>query len=479
MDQRQDRFHDQCAVFGVFGHPEAANLAYLGLYAQQHRGQESSGIASSDGGRLYRHGAMGMVNDIYSQAVLARLPGDRAIGHNRYSTTGSSIPENIQPITVTYARGGLAVAHNGNLVNAQALRRSLEEEGAIFQSTTDTEVVIHLMARSRQGDFASSAVEALSRVEGAYSMVLLNEGSMLAVRDPHGFRPLVMGKLGGATVFASESCALDIIEAELVRDLEPGEMVVVDEGGVRSFFPFPKAPRSFCVFEFIYFARPDSTIEGRNVYLARKELGKVLAREQPVEADLVIPVPDSGVPSAMGFSEGSGIPLEMGLIRNHYIGRTFIEPAQSIRHFGVKIKLNPCREVMAGKRVVLIDDSIVRGTTSRKIVKMVRAAGASEVHLRISSPPTAHPCFYGIDTPTRQELIASTHTLEEIRKYVTADSVGYISREGMMRAVGNRAGAGTTAAPWCCEACFSGEYPVGFSPQDEGQIPLWQRVARV
>jgi amidophosphoribosyltransferase len=480
MKRRPGGFHEECAVFGVHGHTEAANLVYLGLYAQQHGGQESSGIASADGHRIFRHGDMGLVNDIFTSDVLARLPGPLAIGHNRYSTTGSSIPENIQPIAVTYGRGPLALSHNGNLVNGQSLRRRLENEGAIFQSTTDTEVIIHLMARSRAPDLEGAVVEALSQVQGSYSAIFLTPGRMVAVRDPRGFRPLCVGRLGEAVVFASESCGLDIIEAGLLREVEPGEMIVVDAGGMRSHHPFPQLPPSFCVFEFIYFARPDSALQGRSVYLARKELGRRLAMEQPVTADVVVPVPDSGVPAAVGFAESAGIPLEMGIIRNHYVGRTFIEPAQSIRHFGVKIKLNPCRAALAGKRVVLVDDSIVRGTTSRKIVKMVRDAGAAQVHLRISSPPTTHPCFYGIDTPDRQELIASSHSMEEIRRYVTADSVGYLSREGLRAALGASAEeAGAERSNWC-EACFSGDYPVIF-PRDEEtmQMPLWQRVSRV
>ncbi len=473
-------FREECAVFGVHGHPEAANLAYLGLYAQQHRGQESSGIASADGERICRHGGMGLVNDIFDAGVLARLPGSLAIGHNRYSTTGNSIPENIQPIAVTYGRGPLAVAHNGNLVNAQSLRRRLEAEGAIFQSSTDTEVIIHLIARSRAPDLAGQVVDALAQVQGAYSVLFLAPGCMVAVRDPRGFRPLCIGKLGQSVVFASESCGLDIIEARLVREVEPGEMVVVDGSGMRSLFPFPKVPPAFCIFEFIYFARPDSTIGKKSVYLSRKELGRRLAAEHPAEADMVVPVPDSGVPAAMGYAERSGIPLEMGLIRNHYVGRTFIEPAQSIRHFGVKIKLNPCRAALAGKRVVLVDDSIVRGNTSRKIIRMVRDAGAAEVHLRISSPPTSHPCFYGIDTPDHRELLASMHDEEEIRRFITADSVKYLSQAGMRMALGATEEEARLADSAWCEACFSGAYPVRFLRDEETmQMPLWQRVSRV
>jgi amidophosphoribosyltransferase len=465
-----DKFREECGVFGVYGHPEAANMTYLGLHALQHRGQESAGIATTDGTRIYRHGQMGLVNDIFTPGVLENLPGNLAIGHNRYSTTGDSLAENIQPITVTYARGSLAIAHNGNLVNAQLVRQELEEAGAIFQSSSDTEVIVHLMARSRGSHILDRLVEALNQLRGAYSVLILTETRVIAVRDPRGFRPLSMGRLGEATVFTSETCGLDLIEADFVRDVSPGEIIMVDKDGLSSFFPFPKMKGAPCIFEFVYFARPDSTIDGISVYMARKRLGLQLAKEAPVSADVVVAVPDSGVPAAVGFAEGMGIPREWGLIRNHYIGRTFIEPSQSIRHFGVKLKLNPCREAIRGKRVVLIDDSIVRGTTSRKIVKMVRDAGATEVHLRISSPPTMNPCYYGIDTPTHQELIASSHTVEEIRKYVTADSLGYLSLEGLRQAI--RPDMPTDSAGFC-EACFSGDYPVPFPRSHDAQMPLW------
>ncbi|MCJ7500365.1 amidophosphoribosyltransferase [bacterium] len=471
-----DKFHDECGVFGIFGHPEAANMTYLGLHALQHRGQESAGIATTDGSRIYRHGQMGLVNDIFTPAVIDKLPGRTAIGHNRYSTTGESQTENIQPISVTYARGGLAVAHNGNLVNAQEIRQDLEESGAIFQSSSDTEVIVHLMAKSRGGHILDRLVETLNQIRGAYSLLILTEKRIIAVRDPRGFRPLAIGRLGDSWVFTSETCALDLIEAEYVRDVSPGEIVMVDQDGVTSLFPFPKMKASPCIFEYIYFARPDSVLDGISVYGARKRLGLQLAREAPVTADVVIPVPDSGVPAAIGYAEGMGIPLEMGLIRNHYIGRTFIEPSQSIRHFGVKLKLNPCKETIVGKRVVLIDDSIVRGTTSRKIVKMVRAAGATEVHVRISSPPTVNPCFYGIDTPTHQELIAYSHDVEETRRYITADSLGYLSLEGVRSAVRPDLSPDSTGF---CEACFSGDYPVAF-PRDDTQMSLWtQRITHV
>lgn len=472
-----DKFREECGIFGVFGHKEAANLTYLGLHSLQHRGQESAGIASTDGTRIYRYGEMGLVNDIFTPPVLERLPGDLAIGHNRYSTTGQSLPENIQPLTVSYSRGGIALAHNGNLVNAQEVRQDLEEAGAIFQSTSDTEVIVHLMARSRGAHVLDRLVEALYQLRGAYSLLILTEKNVIAVRDPRGFRPLSLGRLGDAWIFTSETCGLDLIEADYVRDISPGEVVMVDRDGVSSFFPFPKMKASPCIFEFIYFARPDSAIDGVSVYEARKRLGLKLAEESPAEADIVVPVPDSGVPAAIGYAQGLNLPMEWGLIRNHYVGRTFIEPTQSIRHFGVKLKLNPSREVIKGKRVVLIDDSIVRGTTSRKIVKMIRDAGALEVHLRISSPPTMSPCFYGIDTPTHQELIASTHTVDEIRNYLTAESLGYLSLEGLRWALQRDLPLDTAGF---CEACFSGDYPVAFPRQQGTQMDLWSsRITHV
>jgi len=453
-----------CGVFGIFGHSEASNLTYLGLHALQHRGQESAGIVSSDGARLHVHREMGLVADIFTAEVLGGLPGPSAIGHVRYSTAGGSYLKNAQPLMVAYAGGQLAVAHNGNLTNAQALRDELEQSGAIFQTDSDSEVIIHLIARSRQPTFEQRVVEALQRVQGAYSLLFLTERKLVAVRDPFGFRPLVLGKLRDAHVLTSETTALDLIEGEVVREVEPGEMVVIDQEGLRCSRPFPPSRLGRCVFEHVYFAKPDSVLFGSTVYEVRKKLGMQLARERPAQADLVIAVPDSGVPAAIGYSQVSRIPYDVGLIRSHYVGRTFIEPQQSIRHFGVKLKLSAVREVLKGKRVVVVDDSIVRGTTSRKIVKMIKAAGAAEVHLRISSPPTAWPCYYGIDTPSRQELIASSHSEEEIARYVTADSLGYLSLEGLGAAVGD------PESRTFCTACFSGKYLTQLGPTPSRQL---------
>jgi amidophosphoribosyltransferase len=454
-----DKFNDECGVFGIFGHPEAANLTYLGLYALQHRGQESCGIVASDGKQLRAHKRYGKVADVFKDdAIFEELPGKSAIGHVRYSTAGGTDVRNCQPINVDYHRGGIAIAHNGNLVNADVVRNQLEQSGSIFSTSADTEVIVHLLARAQCESLADRIVEALKQVRGAYSLALLTETRMVAVRDPSGFRPLCLGKLDGALVIASETCAFDLIEAEFIREIEPGEMVVIDKDGMTSYKPFDEVKPTPCIFEYIYFARPDSTIFGHEVYNVRKEFGKTLAREHAVDADVVIAIPDSGMPAAIGYAEESGIPFQLGMIRNHYVGRTFIEPAQSIRHFGVKIKLNPVREVMAGKRVIVVDDSIVRGTTSRKIVKMVRDAGAKEVHMRISSPPTAFPCYYGIDTPTRKELIASSHTIDEITKYITADTLGYLSPEGMRKTVSCPI---TGDCPYC-DACFTGNYPIRF-----------------
>jgi amidophosphoribosyltransferase len=447
-----DKFHEECGVVGVYGHPEAATLAYLGLYALQHRGQESAGIVASNGEALISHRGMGHVAEIFGQEILGRLKGRLAIGHNRYSTTGSTVLKNCQPFVVEWAQGALAIAHNGNLVNADELRSRLEARGSIFQSTVDSEVIIHLIAASTEATLTARIIDALSQVKGAYSLVFLTEDRIIAARDPAGFRPLVLGRIGDAMVVASETCALDLVDARYEREIDPGEIVTISERGIDSVRPFPKQESHNCVFEYIYFARPDSRVFGRNVYEVRKGLGRQLARESPVAADIVIAVPDSGVPAAIGYAEQARLPYEMGLIRNHYVGRTFIEPSNSIRNFGVKVKLNALREVLAGKRVIVVDDSIVRGTTSRKLVAMIRQAGAREVHMRISSPPTTHPCFYGIDTPTREELIASAHSVPEIRNYLGADSLAYLSVDGMYAFTGKRASF--------CDACFTGNYPI-------------------
>lgn len=453
---RPDGFREECALMGVYGHPEAANLVYLGLYALQHRGQEASGIVASDGDLLLSHRGLGLVADVFDEDVLGRLTGSVAIGHNRYATSGRTLLKNAQPFVVEFAHGGLAVAHNGNLVNAVELRAELEARGSIFQSSVDTEVVVHLIAQAAGESLVDRVVAGLRKVRGAYSLLFLSQREIIAVRDPHGFRPLVLGRIKEAAIFASETCALDLIGAEYVREVAPGEVVVASADGLRSFFPFPAAPRTRCVFEHVYFARPDSTVFGRNVYQVRKMLGRQLAREAPVPADLVVPVPDSGVPAALGYAEESGLPFDFGLIRNHYVGRTFIEPQDAIRHFGVKVKLNAQQQVLEGKRVVVVDDSIVRGTTSRKIVTMLRAAGAREVHMRISSPPTTGPCYYGVDTPTRAELIATGNSVDAIREFITADSLAFLSEEGLYAfSGGDHSGY--------CDACFTGRYPVPVS----------------
>lgn len=460
---------EECGVFGIFNHPEAANLTYLGLHALQHRGQESAGITTSDGQNLYSHREMGLVSETFTEQVIDRLPGRNAIGHVRYSTTGSSHSKNSQPIVITYSKGQLAIAHNGNLTNARTLREELEKDGAIFQSTTDTEVIVHLIARSREENLVKRIIESLMKCRGAYSLLFLTPAYLVAARDPYGFRPLVLGKQFDATVIASETCAFDLIEAEFTREIEPGEILVISRKGIESFKPFKKVRHAYCVFEFIYFARPDSQVFDRNVYQVRKELGKQLAREQPSDADIVTAVPDSGVPAAIGYAEESGLPLELGLLRNHYVGRTFIEPQKSIRNFGVKLKLNAIRDVLRGKRVVIVDDSIVRGTTSRKIVKMIRAAGAKEIHMRISSPPMKFSCYYGIDTPTKEELIANSLNVEEINKYLTSDSLGYLSLEGVMESVSSYKSLDNKES--FCNACFTGNYRV---PIAEFKRPLKQ-----
>jgi amidophosphoribosyltransferase len=447
-----DHFHDHCGVFGIFGHPEASKLTYLGLYALQHRGQESAGIASTDGVDLHDHKALGHVQEIFTPRVIAHLPGSAAIGHTRYSTAGDTTLTNAQPVVVDCSKGKIALAHNGNLTNALEVRRRLEHRGSIFQTTSDTEVIVHLVARSSARNLPGALADALNQVEGAYSLVVLTPDELYAIRDPRGFRPLILGRYDGAWVVASETCAFDLIDAEYVREVEPGEMVRVSRSGVESIRFAPDKPHQYCIFEHVYFSRPDSLVFGHSVNQSRELLGHLLAREHPVAADIVTPVPDSGVPAAIGYAAESGIPFRMALIRNHYIGRTFIEPEQSIRDFGVKLKLNPVRRMLEGQRVVLVDDSIVRGTTSRKIVRMVREAGAAEIHVRISCPPTISPCYYGVDTPRREELIASQQSVDEIRQFLGADSLGYLSLESLRTAVEDIEGK-------FCTSCYTGSYP--------------------
>jgi amidophosphoribosyltransferase len=462
MFNEEDKVKEACGIFGIFGHPEASTLTYLGLYALQHRGQESAGIVTiDDNGKAHDKIEMGVVADIFDGKTLAKLPGSMAIGHVRYSTTGSSNLENAQPVKISYINGELAVAHNGNLVNADEIKHTLEENGSIFKSTIDSEVLVHLIARFNKMDFIDAVKESLSKLKGAFSFVVMNKEYLIAARDPNGFRPLEIGKIGDAYVVASETCAFDLVSAEHIGTVEPGEMVIFSKDTmsgkpIMQSIKFADRLRSaMCVFEFIYFARPDSYIFGRTVNEIRRNLGHQLAEESYVDADVVIPVPDSGVSAAIGYAEKSGTKYDMGLIRNHYVGRTFIEPSQSIRDFGVKIKLNPVKEIIKDKRVVVVDDSIVRGTTSRKIIKMIRNAGAKEIHYRISSPPILNPCFYGMDFPTKAELIATSHTSEEIRKYLRVESLAYLSMEGLVKAVGGRKDK-------YCTACFDGDYPVDF-----------------
>src|SRR5437773_9200634 len=462
-----------CGIFGIANHTDASSMAHLGLYALQHRGQESTGISSSDGYQVHTHKAMGYVADVFSEDVMAKLKGVNAIGHTRYSTAGDSSEGNAQPIVVKCTYGTVALVHNGNLINAVSLRESLEHQGSIFQSTSDSEVILHLLARSQAGTLLDALGETLAQVQGAFSLLLLTEDALIGVRDPNGFRPLNIGKVNGSYVLGSETCAFDLIGAAYVREVEPGEIVQIRGEELKS-VKAPSAPRlAKCIFEHVYFSRPDSIVFGRTVQTSRTLMGKILAEENPVDADLVVPIPDSGVAAAIGYSEQSGIPFAFGLIRNHYVGRTFIEPKSNIRHFGVKVKLNPVKEQLAGKRLILIDDSIVRGTTSRKIVKLVRAAGAKEVHMRISCPPTISPCFYGIDTPTKKELIASSHTVDEICKYIEADSLAYLSLSGLMRAVGAKPNE-------FCSACYTGKYPLPFADmmpdaREAGrQLDLWE-----
>jgi amidophosphoribosyltransferase len=448
-----DELRENCGVFGIFGHKDAARFAYLGLYALQHRGQESAGIAIADGSKIECYKGMGLVSEVFNEGELAKMKGHLAVGHIRYSTTGSSEIKNAQPLVVDYFQGSVAIAHNGNLVNTQSVRRKLEEHGSIFQSTMDSEMIVHLLAKAHGERFEDRLIKALKQVKGAYSLVVMNKDQLVGVRDPHGFRPLCLGVLDGSYVFSSETCALDLIQAEYLREIEPGELVIVDRKGLRSLKPFPRTRPAQCIFEYIYFARPDSLAFGKSVYSIRKNLGRELAKESPVDADIVVPMPDSGNCAALGFFEVSGIPFEMGFIRNHYVGRTFIQPSQPVRDLGVKIKINPVRDVIKGKRVVVIEDSIVRGTTSRTRMKNLREAGAKEVHMRVSCPPHRHPCFYGIDFPTREELIASSHSTEEIRKYLGLDSLGYLSMEGMIKSMPFRKDE-------FCLSCFDGNYPV-------------------
>ncbi len=468
-----DKFKDECGVVAIYGHPEASKLAYLSLYALQHRGQESAGIAASNGEKLQLHKAMGLVSDIFNAEALALVPGSLAIGHTRYSTTGDSALLNAQPIMVECNKGKIALAHNGNITNATEVRAHLEQQGSIFQTTSDTEVVMHLIARSREQTLVDSIADSLRRIEGAFSLVMVTPDRIFAARDPRGFRPLVMGRISGQAahradtiVFASETCAFDLIGATYEREVKQGELVIVGPEGVHSRFYSPQQPQTSCVFEHVYFSRPDSMVFGRAVQQTRDAMGRQLALESPVDADIVVPIPDSGVTAAMGFSHESGIPLQFGLIRNHYVGRTFIEPEQRVRDFGVRLKLNPVRNVLEGKRVVLIDDSIVRGTTSRKIVRMVRDAGAREVHMRISCPPTISPCYYGVDTPSKNQLIAANKSVEEIREYIGADSLAYLSLDGLRKA----AGEGEDAM--YCTACYTGKYPTNIVDVEDIQPAL-------
>ncbi|MBV9523275.1 MAG: amidophosphoribosyltransferase [Alphaproteobacteria bacterium] len=466
-----DHFREECGVFGVFGHAEAAALVALGLHALQHRGQEAAGIVAYDGEQFHPHRGMGHVSDNFgSKEVIGRLHGHSALGHVRYATTGEVAPRNVQPLFADFEFGGLAICHNGNLTNSYHLRRQLVRRGSLFQSTSDTEVIIHLIATSLKSTVEERLVDALRQVEGAYSLGALSQDGLIGVRDPLGVRPLVLGRLGEAWVIASESCALDIIGAAFVRDVEPGEIVLIDRQGVHSMKPFARAKQRFCIFEHIYFARPDSVMEGTNVYEARKRIGAELARESHVPADIVIPVPDSGVPAALGYAAESGVPFELGIIRSHYVGRTFIEPTDQIRHLGVKLKHNANRASLAGKRVILVDDSIVRGTTSTKIVDMVRQAGAAEVHMRISSPPTSHSCFYGIATPERDKLLASRMDIAGMAAFIGADSLAFVSLDGLYRAMGEK--RRDPAAPRFCDACFTGDYPIPLADHAAGKVSI-------
>ena len=468
LDHDDDKPHEECGLFGIFDYNDAAAHTALGLHALQHRGQESVGIVTYDGAQFHSHRALGLVGDNFSsENVISKLPGRVAMGHVRYATTGATILRNVQPLFAEFKFGGLAVAHNGNLTNAYALRRSLIDRGSIFQSTNDTETIVHLIARSEFGRVVDRITDALTQVEGAYSLVAMTQKKLIGVRDPHGVRPLVIGRLGTAYIITSETCALDIIGAKFIRDVDPGEIVVIDEQGLHSIKPFSKVSRRFCIFEYIYFARPDSVIEGKHVYAVRKSIGRELARESAIAADVIVPVPDSGVPAALGYAQEADMPFELGIIRNHYVGRTFIEPTAQIRNLGVRLKHNANVGALKGKRVILVDDSIVRGTTSTKIVDMVRNAGAREVHMRISSPPTTHSCFYGIDTPERDQLMAANHDVKAMADIIGVDSLAFISIDGLYRAVGEARRNGEL--PQYCDACFTGEYPIRLADRDGGR----------
>ena len=462
FDPYADRLREECGVFGIYNHADAAALTALGLHALQHRGQEAAGIVSFDGARFHSERRLGLVGDAFSEAaVIDKLKGGQAIGHVRYSTTGETILRNVQPLFAELHGGGFAVAHNGNLTNGLTLRRNLVRDGAIYQSTSDTEVLLHLVARSRKTNFVERFVEAIRQIEGAYAFVGMTNKKLIGARDPLGIRPLVLGDLDGAPILTSETCALDIIGAKFVREIENGEVVIISETGIESHKPFPPMPERPCIFEYIYFARPDSVVKGRSIYERRKAMGAVLAQESPADAQVVVPVPDSGVPAALGYAQASGIPFELGIIRNHYVGRTFIEPTQKVRELGVKLKHSANRSVVEGKSIVLVDDSIVRGTTSFKIVKMMREAGAKQVHFRISSPPITHPDYYGIDTPDRDKLLAATHSLEEMRQFVGADSLAFISVDGLYRAMGHE--RRDPARPQFTDHCFTGDYPTSLT----------------
>ena len=466
-----DHFHEECGVFGVYGHPDAAALTALGLHALQHRGQEAAGIVAYDGGQFNAHRGQGLVSDNFSsKEVIGRLPGSAAIGHVRYATTGEVAIRNVQPLFADFEFGGLAICHNGNLTNSYQLRRQLVRRGSLFQSTSDTEVIVHLIATSLKDTVVDRLTDALRQIQGAYSLVAISQDEVIGVRDPLGVRPLILGRLGETWILASESCALDIIGADFERDVEPGEIVIIGAGGIRSLMPFEHRESRFCVFEHIYFARPDSIVEGTSVYEARKRIGMELARESHIDADIVVPVPDSGVPAAIGYAQESGLPFELGIIRNHYVGRTFIEPTDQIRHLGVRLKHNASRANLNGKRVILVDDSIVRGTTSIKIVDMVRRAGARAVHMRISSPPTTHPCFYGIATPQREQLLAARYDVEGMARFIGVDSLAFLSIDGLYRAMGEP--RRDRLAPHFCDACFTGDYPIPPTDADDGKVSV-------